>query len=337
MTTPLTSRDAGRTQNPMPSISGTVPPPVHTNDSDPCAIRTAGLNISTRMAAVWDRSKAKISRLLGKAPAEVWTTDESTCRLPYEIVEMITAHITHDLRDLKACSLTCRSWYSAAAPLLHHTLTLTRGISRDNLIQLEPLSELHELGLLHFVKILGVKGGLRKSWLTSHASSRLHLHCFSTLSNVHTLKLECVDIYSFIPGVEEYFKHFSPTLRSIALFGPRCTPRQLSHFLSLFPNLDNIEIQGTHIYIPDTIPDTELVPFSTPRLQGRLVLHSFSWIETWEHLISLCGGLRFHYIRLPWNGRYTSILLEACAETLETVRFDTMDGESCRGSSTNLS
>jgi len=286
------------------------------------------------MTTVWTRSKSKIYRLLGKAP-------KSTPRFPfpYEIVEMIIAYyLAYSPNTLKACSLTCRSWYNIAAPLLHHTLTIVQGMAWTGLVRLEQLPKLHELGLLRFVKKLRIRGGMCREWFVSRASSHLDLRYFSTLANVHTLELYDADIYSFIPGVELYFKHFSPTLRSIALLNPRCTPRQLSHFLSLFKNLDDIEIRGARPYIPDkTIPDMELVPFSTPKLQGKLVLRDISWVEPWIHFISFSGGLRFNFICLPWSGRYTSILLEACAETLETVRLETVDGKFCIGSSTDLS
>jgi len=282
------------------------------------------------MVTVWSRSKSKIHRLLSKKSTRLFP-------LPYEIVAAIIAHFEYDLRTLQACSLTCRSWYTVTASHLHPSPILARDRSRINLTQQKPLSELHELGLLDFLEKLRVKR-LCKSWLISHAPNHPDIHHFFTLANVHTLKLEYVDIQSFIPGVEQYFKHFSPTLRSIALLSPRCTPRQLSHFLTLFLNLDNIEIQDAHTYILNkTIPDKELVPFSTPKLRGGLILRDFSWAETCTHLITFCGGLRFRYIRLPWNESYTRMLLEECAETLETVRFDTNDSEFCMVSSTDLS
>ena len=338
--TPPTSRDAGRTQNPMSSISGTATPPVNTHDSDPCAVRTAGLTISTRMTTIWDRSKAKISRLLGKVPAEVWSTHESTCRLPYEIVEMITAHLTRDLRTLKACSLTCRSWYSATAPLLHHTLTLVGDGHETNGSQLEQLSKLHELGLVPLVKEIRMKQsrGDLSPWFAHWAFNDSHLSYFYTLANVHTLRLQELDIHLFIPGSERYFGHFSPTLRSITLFNPRCTPRQLSHFLSLFTNLDNIAIRITYEYVPSaTIDDTQLVLFSKPKFQGRLLLYDFRWVDTWMHLITWCDGLQFHYVDLHWSESCVPMLLEACAETLGILRFSSVNSECCVGLSTDSS
>lgn len=130
------------------------------------------------------------------------------------------------------------------------------------------------------------------SWFVPHEFSRHDLRYFSAFVNVRTLRLQNLEIYRFIPGVERYFGHFSPTLQSISLLEPRCTPRQLSYFLSLFSNLEDIEIERTGA--PNTtITDTKFAPFSAPKLQGRLALYDFGWVETWSHLITSCDGLRF--------------------------------------------
>jgi hypothetical protein len=298
-----------------------------------CAVCTLGINLSTRMLTVWHRCKAKVNRLLHDAPPEAWATHESTrpFPLPYEIMDMI-AHLTRSLDTLKACSLTCRSWYTVVVPHLHHTLTLkgngpiiTRG-------ELKSLSRLHELGLIPLVKEIRMEH--RNSfWLHPQAFSSHDLHYFSTFANVQTLKIRALDIGQFMPGIEQYFEHFSPTLRSITLYHPvNWTPRQLSHLLSLFSNLDDIEIWG----FGDTptssaaTPDTELVPPPAPKLRGRLTLYNFSLVETWTHLITLCDGLRFRHMDLAGSAGCAPVLLEACAETLETLRFnrgDALHGE----------
>jgi hypothetical protein len=68
---------------------------------------------------------------------------------------------------------------------------------------------------------------------------------FSAFENVRTFIFKYFNTPLFIPGVERYFGHFSPALRSVQVFNPIYTPRQQSHFLSLFPNLDNIKIYGS--------------------------------------------------------------------------------------------
>jgi hypothetical protein len=91
-------------------------PLIRVNGSDLCVVHTVGINLSTRMRIVWRRGKANINRLLGNAPSETRTAHKSTCRLPYEVVEMIIAHIARDLDTLKACSLTCRSLVHRRGP-----------------------------------------------------------------------------------------------------------------------------------------------------------------------------------------------------------------------------
>jgi hypothetical protein len=276
------------------------------------------------MRIVWRRGKANINRLLGKAPPGPRTAHESGCRLPYEIVEMIIAHIARDLDTLKAFSLTCRSWYIAVVPHLHYTLTLRDDISVNTRGELTSLSKLHQLGLMPLVKKIRVKQ--ERIWFTPQAFSRRDLRYFSAFPNVRTLRFQDLEISRFIPGIERYFGHFSPTLRYIVLSKPLCTPHQLSHFLSLFPNLNNIKICQIPTRPPNTtIPDPELVHFSTPMLRGRLVLYDFDSVEICTRLISLGGGLRFRYMDLCRIGDCAPVLFEACAETLETLRIYATD------------
>jgi len=234
---------------------------------------------------------------------------------------MIIAHLTRDLDALKACSLTCRSWCIAAVPRIHHTLTLLDNARDESRYGLNPLSALHGLGLASLIKGIRVSGRFPEwgAWFVPQAFSPDDLRHFSAFANVQTLKLEAPEIHSFVPGVECYFGHLSPTLRSIDLWRPHCTPRQLSYFLSLFPNLDNVNIYSLKQPSNTTTPDTELVPFSAPKLRGRLELYDFDWVETWTDLITSCGGLRFHYMDLCWVGGCVPFLLGACAETLETL------------------
>jgi hypothetical protein len=146
---------------------------------------------------------------------------------------MIITHTARDLNTLKAFSSTCRSWYIAAAPHLHHTLTLRDDMLSTTHSELKPLSKLHHLGLVPLVKEIRVDQW-HERWFVPQEFSRRDLRYFSAFANVGTLIFRSLDISHFIPGIECYFCHFSPTLRSIALFKPCCTPRQLSNFLSLF-------------------------------------------------------------------------------------------------------
>jgi len=292
-----------------------LPPLAHIGGSDLCVVRTVGTNLSD------DQGRDKVNRPIDDTPPETSIAHESRCSLPQEIVEMIIAYLTRDLDSLKACSLICRSWYIAAVPHLHHTLVLVTALRAENRCELKPLSKLHELGLAPLVKEVRVGQILREVWFVPQAFSPDDLRHFSAFTNVQTLLLHRLDIGKFIPGVEQYFGHFSPILLSIHLADPCCTPRQLSYFLSFFPNLDDVNISSPNQPSHTTIPDSELVPFSGPKLRGRLELRDCGWVETWTDLITSCGGLRFNYMDLRWVGSSVPFLLGACAGTLETLGF----------------
>lgn len=272
------------------------------------------------MVAVWHQGKARIHRIFSNPPPEARTIHESNCRIPYEIAGMIMAHFTHDLDTLKAFSMTCRSWYTLAAPHLHHTLTIGSNDPHVTRGHLKPVSKLYKLGLIPLVKELRVRQPI-DAWFIPQAFNRRNLRYFSAFSDVQILALQWFQISHFIPGIERYFEQFSPTLRSIILSNLYCTPRELSYFLSLFPNLDDTDIR--HALASPPTHDTGLVPPSAPKLQGRLVLHYFHWVETWTDLITLCGGLRFRHVYLRGSANCAPTILMGCAETLETLRFET--------------
>lgn len=319
MTTSKTAEDVRSPTGPVSSLSSVPLPLAHRNCS---YFRIIGLSLPNRMAMMaWHRSKAKLSRLLSNAPSRARTTHEATCRLPFEIVEMVFVYLTRDLDALKKCSLTCRSWYTIAVPHIHHTLNLKDSVFDMVHRKLTPLAKLHDLGLIPLVREIRVgqlagPGG----WFGPEAFSLNDLSHFSAFANVHTLRIQGLNIDRFTPGIERYFHHFSPTLKSISLYYPTCrAPRFLSYFLSLFPNLENIEIRQ---FFTSNIPisDADLTLFSAPKLRGQLTLHAFLSTEPWTSLIA-SGGLHFRNMVLRKVGACAPVLLEACADTLETLRF----------------
>ena len=235
-------------------------------------------------------------------------------------MEIIIAYLIHDIQALKACSLTCYTWYTVAVPHLHRIFVFKEADAGQDHDRLKPLSRRHALGLLPLVKELRVEQSLTHRWFLPQSFNRRTLRYFSAFTSVQSLTLQQLDIHRFIPGIERYFGHFSPTLRSITLEAPRCTPRQLSHFFSLFANLDDIEVR-LFLQARSSIPDGPLTPFSAPKLRGQLSLSSFTAVETWEDLAASCG-LRFRCIHLYPVSKCAPILLSACAETLETLRIE---------------
>ena len=77
---------------------------------------------------------------------------------------MIIVHFAHDPYILKTCLGVCRSWKAAAIPQLYHTLTLAGGGPETCHSQMEPLSNLRELGLIRSVKEIRVKQERGSRW-----------------------------------------------------------------------------------------------------------------------------------------------------------------------------
>ena len=233
---------------------------------------------------------------------------------------MIIDHLTNDIQTLKACSLTCYSWYIVAAPRIHRTFVFK---GDDNIAQ-KRLSNRHALGLLPLVKELRVVQLHGPKSFPPQSFRSGNLRHFFAFTNIQSLSFDNLDIQKFIPRLDRYFGHLSPALRSLTIHRPRCTPLQLSHFISLFPNLDDIEVQ--HLLLTRTaVHDEPLPPFSAPKLRGKLSLSSSSTtVATWEHLAA-SSGLRFRFILIGSVPTCAPILFTACAETLETFQIQPGD------------
>jgi len=133
---PLRPHDDGgmdRPGVPASSVPGKAFPLGRVNDSDLCAVCTVGTNLTARMVTVWHRGKSGVNCLLGKAY-------KPTCPfpLPYEIVEMIIAHLTRDLRTLKACSLICWGSRSGTCEVSQFPYTVESQVFQDGGLHIVP-------------------------------------------------------------------------------------------------------------------------------------------------------------------------------------------------------
>ena len=198
------------------------------------------------MHVIWYRSKAKLKGALATRGSYTPREPFKPPRFPPEIVEMIIAHLAYDIPTLKACVATCLSWYNVALPHLHHTLTIRDRPSASSNPLLITLSSLHKLGLLPFAKEVQFNNSESREtpWIVPSIFDSRSMHYFRALENLQELTVASLDFSKFPLGVGEYFGHFSPTLRSVALVGPLGNRRQLLDFFRLFPKLDDIKICG---------------------------------------------------------------------------------------------
>ena len=275
------------------------------------------------LGSIWYQSKAKIKNIFEGDYAETSSSRLYAGELPQEIVEMIIAHVLLDTPTLKACSLTCRSWNIATLPHLHHTHTL-RQITSDPARRGD--KSLQELGKMRLLPLV-VRLRIDSSWSVAQLRviNALSPAYFSTFTNVQELSIRSLDFYGFAPQMELYFGHLAPKLRSLTLDSPWGTRRDLLSFIGLFPNLHNFELR--HNRTDERLPGVSRVspvPQSAPSMRGCLTLKSFGGGSFLRDLSELCGGLRFHSVDLV-REEGVHILLDVCAETLETLRISPYD------------
>ena len=259
-------------------------------------------------------------------------------RLPQEIVDMVIAHLIHDACSLRACSLTCYSLYIAAVPHLHHTLTVGINPFVPSLLAGPPtypssqwsdrIQHMNKLDLLPFVKKLRICGTFidyHRGFYPELVSFSL-LHKFSALSNVRELFIQYLDISTFTQRPQPLFRHFLPTVQSLALILPKGSHRQIIYFIGLFQHLEDLNLYPRYPELKQeySVDDLTLIPHFAPPLRGRLKMHYSNKVEFLADMISLFGGLRFRSMDL-YCVDGMQLLLGACAETLETLRLRLAD------------
>ena len=185
--------------------------------------------------------------------------------------------------------------------------------------------EANKLGLLPLVKSFGIRGTNTLD-LLEFSSKYLHkrstLRSFSKLTNVRELRLDFLDIPSFMPKIRDYFGHFLPTVLSLALRIPQGSRRQIIFFIGMFHRLEDLQLLYDEAYLPDEEPadDPTPDPPSVPPLRGSLTMGCLTRVGILEDIIDLFGGIRFRRMDLFYVCGMR-LLLDASVNTLETLRL----------------
>jgi hypothetical protein len=246
-------------------------------------------------------------------------------RLPQEIVEIIIAYLSYDTCSLRACTLTCYSWYIAAVPRLHRVLIASTNslVKNRKPVCPKPLLHKYKLGLLPLVETFWLRGNG-----TSHiAFSPKLFDCYHLrqLTSVRWLQIDYLDVPSFMPRIRRYFKHFLPTVRSLALTEPKGSRRQIIYFIGLFKHLESLQLLYDRAEIQEEPgDDLTLTPLFVPPLRGSLRMARFTRTGLLKDMIDLFGGIRFHHMDL-FIVDGMRLLLDACAKTLKTLRLHPTD------------
>ena len=233
---------------------------------------------------------------------------------------MIIAHLAYDTPSLLACTLVCYSWYIAAVPHLYNTIPIGACSCFRNSKWPNPLPRMHTLGLLPLVNVLAVKGTYdNDAGLSPKMFNRHTLRQFRALTNLQELWIDYLDIPKFMPRAQRYFGHFLPTLQSLGLGEPRGSNRQIIYFIGLFQHLQTFKLANHKGDIRgEFADDLTLIPPFAPPLRRWLIMKSVTEVGLLKDMIDLFGGIRFRYMDL-FGVLGMRLLLDACAETLETL------------------
>ena len=239
----------------------------------------SGMSTAIRLITmrVLRRTRAIIWRVRsGDAPPKTPAMRPSlAASLPQELVEMIITYLIYDMRSLRACSLTCYSWYIAAVPHLHRVLlAYVTNTGGQRFRWPDPIQPIYTLGLHPLVKDLRIFGDSDMgSWVTPKLIDRCILSQFKAFVNVRELRIGHLDIPSFMPRIRRYFGHFLPTVQSLTLGSPQGSHRQIIFFIGLFQHLDDLMLHDIKLssWQVEPVNDVTLIPRFSPPLRGRLV------------------------------------------------------------------
>ena len=243
-------------------------------------------------------------------------------RLPLEIVKIIISYLTYDTCSLRACTLACYSWYIAAVPHLHYTFVASICSPRKDkkLMWPESLPNKYKLGLLPLVKVFWVRvDDSNRVEFSPRLFSHYILRQFSALTNVRDLRVDRLNIPSFMPNIRRYFVHFLPTVKYLALSEPKGSRRQIIYFIGLFQQLDHLKLAYDRGGVQnEPADDLTLFPPFVPPLRGNLTLVCFRRVGLLKDMIRLFGGIRFRSMNI-FHTDGMRLLLDTSAKTLKTV------------------
>ena len=275
------------------------------------------------------RSLATIQRILSRGtPLEIPSTHSSlVAKLPQEVLETVIDHLACDKPSLRACCMTCYSWYIAAVPLLHQILFVSASpFSTRKSRWPNPILGMRRLGLLPLVKDLRIIGGDIFDLISPKLFPRSVMSSFATLKHVRKLDIWHLNIPSFMPRIQQYFGHFLPTVRLLALTSPKGSRRQILFFIGLFQRLEHLSLYNITLRPGDVEPadDPTLIPPSSPPLGGRLIVQNVKRHDLIKDMVRLFGGIRFRRMHI-WDAAETRLLLNACAKTLWRLQLHPND------------
>ena len=245
--------------------------------------------------------------------------------LPPELINRILGHLGDDSESLRAMALVSKDWAGWCQAHLFNSVHLKPPTLKGWLENISPevggpASHTRTLTLEEYRLIPWINPQYLDFPLSNLAS-------FSGVKSLSLIQWNAILFRGASP--EPYFGHFGKALRAVGLRFCTFDPATLFDFLSLLPNVDDLEIAHphTHSEVSNTIPD---VPEVTPGFRGTLSLADLS---SGPLVLKALARLPLHFstIRIKGCPFYEpdgyQLLLTSCRDTLVTLRFE----ESYRG------
>ena len=244
-----------------------------------------------------------------------------TCMsLPPELIHRILNYLRHDRKSLMVASLVSKAWTSCSQAYLFESVHL-----KPSNLQRWLKNIPHNVdGPASHTRTLTLDDDHRLLWINPQCSD-FPLSNLASFCDVRSLSLRWWNI-AFLDDVspEPYFDHFGRSLRTLSLQYCILDPTTFLVFLSLFPNVQDLEITSRypHTLRLDTIPD---IPKVTPSFCGTLSLVSF---DSRDPILRALVALPLHFTTISIQGCAFDepdtyrLLLTSCLDTLATLRFE---------------
>jgi len=243
--------------------------------------------------------------------------------LPQELVGEVINNLTHNT-DAKSCSLVSKGWGYPARKRLFHYIHICPGVvegwlsrSPESVQRMAP----------HIVKF-ELSDKYVAAWEQSFSWEGPLTQLISSLapSPVRWLKIERFGVGCFNKTtLEQCFKPICHSLRSLMLDDLTASPEAMRYLISLFPNLEDIEIG-----VVPSMPTESASEWAgcgikhSQRLSGTFRTHNWESRDDLELLTAIASlSPRFRVISLveitSLNWAAMRGLMEACSETLESA------------------
>ena len=240
--------------------------------------------------------------------------------LPPELIDRIVKSLSGDTQSLKATSLVSKAWTSWSHAYLFQSVHMKPTNLQHWLKNLSP----DDNGPASYTRTLTLEEYRLLPWINPQYLDfpLSNLAMFRDIRSLTLLQWNATLFNGASP--EPYFGHFGKSLRALSLRFCTLDPAILFDFLSLLPNVQDLEI--AYLYprsgTVDTIPN---VPEVTPNFCGTLSLADLAS----EHLIlNALATLPLHFTTISIQGctfhepDAYQMLLACCRDTLVALRFE---------------